>query len=105
MGEPPADIQNPHRHHVVREAAPSNWSSQNQKLITDAQNILNEVGLNDFNSNELNFIWATNGAGNHSVQTARVTLETLKPARGNLGAVLDVLEELKSKYIGGVFRP
>ena len=74
MGPAPKNMYNPHRHHIVREHAPSNWSADARKWITDSQDIIAKVGI-DLNSSIENFVWASNGLGNHSKKTAKTVYD------------------------------
>lgn len=104
MGPAPAGMVNPHRHHLVREKAPSSWSAANQKLVTDSQAILKKhgIGLND---DLRNFTWAQNGGGAHTIAAAKHTHSVLLKAdqAGGLSAVETALKSLATNASKGIF--
>ena len=77
MGPKPKDIKNPHRHHIVREKAPSGWDKIHKDYITDAQDIVKNFGI-DVNRSLNNFVWASLGEGNHSKAAAKYVWEDVR---------------------------
>jgi len=98
LGPAPSDMYIPHYHHIVRENAPSTWKLKNQKLITEAQDIMRQHGI-DINRDIRNFTWAPNGKGTHTIGSARYVHKTLTEAnkRGK-EAVEEALVELGSWF-------
>ncbi|MCE9108274.1 hypothetical protein HUK48_11075 [Prevotella corporis] len=103
MGPAPKNMYNPHRHHIVREHAPSNWSADARKWITDSQDIIAEVGI-DLNSSIENFVWASNGLGNHSKKAAKTVYDELSKVRGNPEAIKETLGSLGEIFSGTGFK-
>lgn len=52
-----------------------------------------EVGI-DLNSSIENFVWASNGLGNHSKKAAKTVYDELSKVRGNLKAIKERLGSL-----------
>ena len=103
MGKPPPKQNNPHRHHIVREKAPKNWSAMNRKLVTRAQAILKRRGIG-LNRDRRNFTWAENGAGAHTVATSRYILCVLQKANAKgQSAVEAALKRLGQDARRGIF--
>ena len=102
MGPKPEDMRNAHRHHIVRETPPANWRPENQGLVGDAQDILRNAGI-DINTNPLNYVWAPNGQGNHTIRAARETLRRLKDAGGSVDRIKQALIELGEMVARGDF--
>ena len=104
MGPPPEGMKNPHRHHIVREKAPSNWNESARQNILDPQKILKKhgIGLND---DLRNFTWAQNGAGNYSQAAARKVATILRSAdaSGGKAAVEAALKNMGEQMKLGTF--
>ena len=79
MGPKPAGLARPHRHHVVREMAPTTWPQADRNVILDAQKIIHQHGL-DENTSPQNFAWAENGCGAHTKAAAKNVHDRLKKA-------------------------
>lgn len=104
LGESPDGMYNAHKHHIVREKAPKNWSFEEQKWVTEAQRIIEEVGIK-LNSSIENFVWAPNGLGNHTKKAAKAVYEGLAKVDGKgVEAVTEKLSELGGKFADAVFR-
>ncbi len=103
LGLAPKNMYNPHKHHIVREHAPSNWSPEARKWVTDSQKILAEVGI-DINSSIHNFVWASNGLGNHSQKAAKKVYDDLSKVRGNEEAIKETLGSLGEIFSQGGFK-
>lgn len=78
-GAAPTNMQNPHMHHIVREAAPSTWKAVNRQHILDSQAIMSKHGI-DINTDPRNFTWAQNGGGAHTAKAAKHVADILKEA-------------------------
>ena len=79
MGPAPAGMVNPHRHHIIREMAPKNWTKAERGPIHHAQNLAKKFGI-DVNKSLKNFTWAQNGGGAHTKQAAAHVRDVLVPA-------------------------
>ncbi|MBF8778187.1 RHS domain-containing protein [Pseudomonas fulva] len=101
MGDAPAGMLNPHRHHVVREAAPRNWKPENRAYILDAQKIMKDLNI-DINTDPRNFTWAQNGGRTHSVAAAKEVFTRLNEVKHlGLKEVERVLAELRLDFTKG----
>lgn len=104
MGDSPAGMIKPHRHHIVRENAPSNWKAHNRAYILDAQKIMRKHRI-DINRSLHNFTWARNGGRTHSVSSARQVFERLKLAdAGGRKAVVAELKLLGEDFTQGIIQ-
>ena len=98
MGPEPSDMSRPHRHHIVREKAPTKWSTENQKLITEAQDVLGSHNI-DVNTDPRNFVWAENGSGVHTIESAKkVHTSIMAAAKDGLEGVEKALGELGTMF-------
>lgn len=100
LGAAPVDMAKPHYHHIVREKAPKNWKPENQKYITDAQEVLKKYGI-DKNKDLRNFVWAENGAGVHTIKKAKEVYDKLMYSEKlNLGkaGIEKALKELGNMF-------
>ena len=98
MGPEPSDMSRPHRHHIVREKAPTKWSTENQKLITEAQDVLGSHNI-DVNTDPRNFVWAENGSGVHTIESAKkVHTSIMAAAKDGLEGVEKELGELGTMF-------
>jgi len=102
MGEKP--FKGAHRHHIVRENAPRNWSEADRAVILNAQKVLQDAGI-DINKSPHNFNWASLGEGNHTIPAAHFVWNKLKPFSVNpaqhVQDIIDVLNELGEMFEGG----
>ncbi|WP_346962724.1 RHS repeat domain-containing protein [Eikenella corrodens] len=94
----PSDMKHPHKHHIVREKAPANWTPENQKYVTGAQEILKKFLTTngkpfDINKDIRNFTWAENGCGVHSIENAKKVYDELSKAKNGKDAER-ILKEL-----------
>ncbi|MCR5867058.1 RHS repeat-associated core domain-containing protein [Aquincola sp. J276] len=96
MGDAPAGMLNPHRHHIVMEGAFSHWRKENRKLVTEARSILRKHGI-DLQKGP-NVVWAQNAG--HSVEYARAVRDRLKAADKGKNAAAKVRSALED--IGGI---
>ena len=102
MGDAPVGMDKPHRHHVVREAAPRNWKPENRAYILDAQKIMKDLGI-DINTDPRNFTWAENGGRTHSVSAAKEVFTRLAEVKHQgLQGVERVLGELRNEFRQGM---
>jgi RHS repeat-associated protein len=86
MGPKPKDMADPHRHHIVRENAPCNWSDSNRRYILASQLMVQKyLKTNgkkfDINRDPRNFVWAENGCGVHTKDSAKMVYDHLSKAR------------------------
>ena len=103
MGDAPAGMINPHRHHIGREKAPRNWSKQNRDYITQVHDVLDYFGI-DKNKDIRNFTWATNGRGAHTIKAARHVWEkVMDAAPGGVDEVEKALSKLGQEMRRGKF--
>jgi hypothetical protein len=103
MGPAPAGMKNPHRHHIIREMAPKNWTKAERGPIHHVQNLAKKFGI-DVNKSLKNFTWAQNGAGAHSRQAAAYVRDVLVPASKQGAAAFDrALSELGRRMSRGEF--
>ena len=79
MGPAPAHMKKPHMHHGIREMAQKNWSAANRALILDVQKMARKYRI-DINKSPLNFVWAENGSGAHTIAAARHVFTKLSAA-------------------------
>lgn len=106
------EMENPHRHHIVRENIPSNWKNQEAiDAVKNSQMILQNYGI-DKNKDIANFCWAQNGDRNHSQKAAiavnkklQITVDANKE-NGITGDqaklnVKNTLNELGDEFRGG----
>lgn len=103
LGPAPKNMYNPHRHHIVREKAPSNWSDEERNWIFESQKIIKEAGI-DLNSSIENFVWASNGLKNHSKKAAYEVYIKLSEVRGNDVKVREALKELGDMFAENGFK-
>jgi len=104
------EMENPHRHHIVRENAPSNWKNQEAiDAVNNSHAILEAHGI-DKNKDIDNFCWAQNGDRNHS-QAAAIEVnsrlqETVNSNKTNgiTGPEADQNVRNTLKELGGEFR-
>lgn len=82
MGPKPKDMKYPHRHHIVRENAPCSWSDSNRRYIIVSQ-LLAQKYIKDFDLNKdlRNFVWAENGCGVHSKESAKMVFDKMTQAK------------------------
>lgn len=82
MGPKPIDMSRPHRHHIVRENAPCDWSNSNRRYILVSQALAKKY-IKDFDLNKspLNFVWAELGCGVHSIESAKMVFEKMTKAK------------------------
>lgn len=103
LGSAPDRMKNPHRHHKVRENAPSNWSKKNRDYILQAQDILKYYCI-DLNTDLRNFTWARNGGGAHTIKAAQhVHEKIITAAPQGKDAVEEALNDLGKEMIKGKF--
>ncbi len=105
MGPKPKahEMTNPHRHHIVREKAPKNWTDSNRRYVAHAQGILKKFGIG-LNDDPRNFVWAPNGSGNHTIAASRKVSEALAIARkGGKSEVIKTLQSMGKEMRKGVF--
>ena len=103
MGPKPAGMKDPHRHHIVREMAPKNWSKAERGPIHHAQNLAKKFGM-DVNKSLKNFTWAQNGGGAHTKQAAAHVRNVLVPAAKQGAAAFEkALAELGKQMSDGKF--
>ncbi|EPJ80369.1 RHS repeat-associated core domain-containing protein [Pseudomonas sp. CFII68] len=105
MGPKPsaAVMDRAHRHHIVREKAPKNWSDSNRRYVAHSQAILKKFGIG-LNDSPHNFVWAPNGSGNHTIASARKVSQTLAEARkGGKSKVIEALNAMGEKMKNGEF--
>ena len=96
-------MTNPHRHHIVREKAPKNWTDSNRRYVAHAQGILKKFGIG-LNDDPHNFVWAPNGSGNHTIAASRKVSQTLAEARkGGKSKVIEALNAMGEKMRNGEF--
>lgn len=86
MGPKPKDMADPHRHHIVRENAPCNWSDSNRRYILASQLMVQKyLKTNgkkfDINRDPRNFVWAENCCGVHTKDSAKMVYDHLSKAR------------------------
>ena len=95
MGAPPANMKNPHRHHIVREKLPPSWKNKQAiAAVKSTQAILKKYKIN-INTNPANFTWAQNGGGAHTQKAAINVANKLNLANaGGKSAVKVALKEL-----------
>ncbi len=100
LGDAPADMLNPHMHHIVMEGSFSHWSRENRKLITQARTILRRHNINL--QRKQNICWAQNHG--HTVDYARKVLTELQEVDA-LGrdAVVKRLNDIGERITGGIF--
>jgi RHS repeat-associated protein len=109
MGPAPTGMRNPHRHHVIREMAPKNWSKADRGAIHHVQNLARKYGI-DFNRDPRNFTWAQNGGGAHSRATAHYVRNQLAAAdraatqAGNPQIFFDRVAQIGRDASNGIFR-
>ena len=105
MGPKPQahEMTSPHRHHIVREKAPKNWTDSNRRYVAHAQGILKKFGIG-LNDDLRNFVWAPNGSGNHKIAASRKVSTTLAEARkGGKSKVIEALNSMGEKMRNGEF--
>jgi len=104
MGPRPQGMKNPHRHHIVREMAPENWSKKDRGAIYHAQNLAKKHGL-DVNRDPRNFVWAQNGGGAHTKETAHYIRDQLVKAEktGGKEGFFNELKKLGKGASEGMF--
>ena len=103
MGPAPAGMVNPHRHHIIREMAPKNWTKAERGPIHHAQNLAKKFGI-DVNKSLKNFTWAQNGGGAHTKQAAAHVRDVLVPAAKQGKAAFErALADLGKKMSRGEF--
>lgn len=93
-GEPPADMVNPHAHHILFKTG--NGAAQ-QELVKEGQAILRKYGIDPIVGPE-NIVWAPNGVvGQHDYKALERIVSTLKELQ-ELGTgyedIVDALSEL-----------
>jgi RHS repeat-associated protein len=100
LGQAPAGMINPHKHHIVMEGAFSHWKPQNRQYVTNAQGILSKHGIDI--QDTPNIVWAQNAG--HSVDYAKKVSDRLS-AVDMLGpqAVKNELSSIGSEITQGIF--
>ena len=91
-GPAPTHMKRPHHHHLVREAAPRNWSKADRGAVYHAQNLARKHKL-DVDRDPRNFVWAENGRGAHTRENARFIRDVLSKA-DKKGKFFEALEAL-----------
>lgn len=96
-GKPPADMPNPHGHHIVYKGA----TGEAGVYANKSQEILRTFGIDPVHGNA-NLIWAPNA--NHSIANAREVLSRLTAAANSGGgrqAVIDALHKAGREVFRG----
>ncbi|MEN1938225.1 AHH domain-containing protein [Paenibacillus sp. 102] len=94
IGDPPADMINPHAHHILFKKG----LGQKQKaLVQEGQEILRRYGI-DLIIGKENLVWAPNAlVGQHSLDALEIVVKRLRDVEaegGDLDDIVDALEEL-----------
>ena len=93
-GEPPADMLNPHAHHILFKTG--NGAAQ-QELVKIGQDILRKHGIDPIVGAE-NLAWAPNGIiGQHDIAALKEVVDALiavDEAGGDYDDIVDALKEL-----------
>ena len=92
VGEPPADMINPHAHHILFKTG--NGEKQ-QQLVKEGQEILRKYGIDPIVGLE-NLVWAPNGiTGQHDIAALTDVVDVLKAVDEAGGDYDDIVEALE----------
>jgi len=94
IGDPPADMVNPHAHHILFKKG---LGEAQQELVQEGQEILRKYGIEPIIGKE-NLVWAPNRiAGQHNISALENVVNQLKAvdaAGADLDDIIEILEDL-----------
>ncbi|HDR3889996.1 TPA: AHH domain-containing protein [Bacillus cereus] len=92
IGDPPADMINPHAHHILFKKG---LGEAQQKLVQEGQELLRKHGIEPIIGDE-NLVWAPNRVkGQHGIEALRNVVDRLRKIRDNGGDRDDIVKELR----------